>query len=353
MINKSVTYKNDIKISLTRYQNLEKLSGKSVLITGAGGLICSAVIDLLMQMNIEKNAGIRVFAAARNEKKLEKRFPAYLSHPMFSIIKYDALKPFSSEDKYDYIIHGASNANPAAYVKEPVETMLANFTGMNYILEQAKKDGSRVLYISSSEVYGNKTDTAPYMENCYYHVDLLTARACYPSSKRAAETLCAAYAEEYGVESVIVRPGHIYGPTALPSDNRASSQFPRDVMEGHDIIMKSAGEQIRSYCYVVDCAAAILFVLTEGNAGEAYNISNSDSIASIREMAEAFAEAGNTKVVFEKPSDQEKKGYNMMNNSSLNSSKLEGLGWKGYFNLKAGTEHTLQALREIEHDEQK
>ena len=105
--------------------------------------------------------------------------------------------------------------------------------------------------------------------------------------------------------------------------------------------MKSAGLQLRSYCYTLDCASAILTVLIKGESGEAYNISNSQSVVTIRELAECMAKTAGVKVVFEQASDQELKSYNMMDNSSLNSEKLEVLGWKGCFNLKEGIESTL------------
>ena len=214
---------------------------------------------------------------------------------------------------------------------------------MNYIVKT--HNCRRILYISSSEVYGNKKDNEPYLEDEYGYVDILDSRSCYPSSKRASETLCAAYSKEYGVDYTIARPGHVYGPTMTANDNRASSQFPRDVLAGKDIIMKSSGAQLRSYCYVLDCASAILTILLAGKNGEAYNISNKDSVVSIREMAESFAKNAGQKIVFENPSDIEKMAFNKMNNSSLNASKLESLGWKANFNLEQGVIATLDAGR--------
>ena len=281
----------------------------------------------------------------RNKEKLEKRFGEYAKKKEFHYILQDVVYPLEMEESFDFLIHGASNANPGEYVQHPVETMLANFDGMKNILEYARKcKAKRVLYISSSEVYGKKTDNTPYGENDYNYVDILNFRACYPSSKRAAETLCAAYKKEYGIDSVIVRPGHIYGPTMTNSDNRASSQFPRDVLEGKNIIMKSQGSQLRSYCYVLDCVSAIITVLLNGESGEAYNISNVKSIATIRQIAECFASTGKKKVVFDIPTETEKQGYNLMQNSSLTSDKLEQLGWHGIFDLKTGVAHTLKCL---------
>ncbi len=348
-MNYTKIYLNDLKEIQDRIPELNKLNNTKVLVTGACGMICSGIIDFLLVLNETLNMNIQVYAAARSEKRVLERFGSYTRKKEFHYVKYDATKPLEMEEKYDFMIHGASNANPAAYVRQPVETMLANFDGIKYILDYAKKYcAKRVLYISSSEVYGKKEENNPYQEEDYCYVDILNARACYPSSKRAAETLCVAYQKEYGVDSVIVRPGHVYGPTMTYLDNRASSQFPKDVVNGKDIIMKSEGAQIRSYCYVLDCVSAIFTVLLNGKSGEAYNISNVKSIATIREIAECFAKNAGRKVIFELPSEKEKEGYNLMDNSSLSSEKLEKLGWEGIFDLNAGVLHTLKCIQSEE-----
>lgn len=339
-------YLNDLLRVQDAIANIDRLDHSRVLITGAGGLICSALVDVLLRRNDTFDAGIQVYAAGRNIDTLRKRFANWTGRQDLHFVAYDAAEPIDCRETFDYLIHGASPANPAAYNARPVETMTANFVGTHNILRYAKDCGAkRVLYVSSSEVYGKKEGSEPYHEQEYGFVDILNPRACYPSSKRAAETLCAAYAQEYGVDAVIVRPGHVYGPTATASDNRASSQFPRDVLEGRDILMKSAGSQLRSYCYVLDCASAILAVLLNGQTGRAYNISNPDSVVTIRQMAQAFADAGNSAVVFENATDAEKRSYNLMDNSALEARELMALGWYGLFDMSTGAKATLDAMK--------
>ena len=248
----------------------------------------------------------------------------------------------------DYIIHGASNASPNKIVKEPVETMMSNFLGMKYLLDYAKeKETKRVLYISSSEVYGKKEGAQPYKSNEYGYIDLLNPRNSYSVGKRAAETLCASYYDEHSVDSVIIRPGHIYGPTAVESDNRVSSAWAYDVARGENIVMKSDGSQVRSYCYCLDSASAILKVLLKGDPVYAYNISNPQSIINIRSMAEILTESAGVELKMELPTEAEKKGFNPMSNSSLDSTELLVLGWKGLFNAERGFSHTVKILKEI------
>lgn len=355
MILDSKLWTQDLDRVIDNSDTFDKLKGKTVLVTGATGLICSAVIDLFiryneMYMDKEENSAIRIIAAARNKEKVSSRFGSFVDKDYFNYEYYDATEnELKLTGKADYIIHGASNAFPAKIIGEPVETMLSNFSGMYKLLEYAKaSDTKRVLYVSSSEVYGNRGNdsTETFTENEYGYIDVLNTRSCYPISKRAAETLCVSYSAEYGVSTVIVRPGHIYGPTAAPTDNRISSEFAYMAAEGKDLVMKSAGSQMRSYMYCLDTASAMLKVLTDGENGKAYNVSNPDSIISIRQMAEYLAKAGGVTLSFDMPDADAAIKYSAMTNASLNSDSLEALGWKGLFGDYEGLEHTVLILRE-------
>lgn len=339
----SASYLQDLQAEDYR-DNLSLYSGLSVLITGATGLIGSCLADIFLSAIEKDDLAISLGLAGRNEKACRDRF-AYWQNDEWVFESYDAQKPLSLSRGYDYIFHCASNAHPAAYAAEPVETAMTNVIGMHNILAFARDcNAKRVLYVSSSEVYGKKDAAIPYREDEYLFVDPLDPRSCYPNSKRLAETLCAAYEKEYGVQSVIVRPGHIFGPTSKESDSRAHAQFARCAAAGKDIVMKSAGEQLRSYCYMMDCCSAMLAVMRNGKSGEAYNISNPQSVVTIRELAEAFAANCGVGLRFENPSDAEKSGYNRMSCSALNSEKLEALGWKGLFDLEKGVQRTIDAL---------
>lgn len=308
MIQYSSDYWKDVNRVTELIPNVKQLFSKRIMITGGTGMICSAVAEILFCLNHERNANIDILLAGRSRNRMMERFYCFSEGRDYSFVEYDATKNQELSQCTDYIIHGASNANPLIYTAQPVETMLANFLGLNNLLEMGVKTGSkRLLYVSSSEVYGNKTGNQPYKEKDYGYVDILNQRACYPSAKRAAETLCTAYGQEYGLDTVIVRPGHIYGPTITETDSRASAQFTQNAIEGEDIVMKSAGMQMRSYCYVLDCASAILTVLLNGKSGDAYNISNKASVCTISDIALALAHAGGQKVVYENATDEEKR----------------------------------------------
>ncbi len=336
----------DIDRTLPGIPELCELEEKNVLITGAAGLICSAVVDLLIRYNENTANPIQIYAAGRNEQKMKDRFGGYFDAPFFHFVPYDSSamdNQFSF--KADYIVHGAANSSPKKIVKEPVETMLGNFIGVKNLLDYAKETGAkRLLYISSSEVYGKKERAEAAKETDYGYVDLLAPRSSYPIGKQASETLCISYVDEYDMDTVIVRPGHIYGPTANKTDDHVSSAWAYDVAGGKDIVMKSDGSQIRSYVHCLDCASAILKVLLCGEKGHAYNISNPNSVITIREMAQIMCNAGGVTLRMETASAEERKGFNPMSNSSLDSTSLVNLGWKGCFDAETGIEHTVRIL---------
>ena len=336
------TYDSDFQ-ALMSVPGIEALRGKAFLITGSTGLIGSCLCDALFYLNRVQNYGIKLHLAARSESRVAERFVS--SQGEYAYVQYDATVPTLFEGDFDYIVHAASNAHPKAYATQPVETMLANVIGTQSLLEYTKEHrGSRLLYVSSSEVYGRNAGNTPSKEGDYGFVDILDSRSCYPSSKRAAETMCASYADEWGIDFVVVRPGHIYGPTITDADTRAHAEFARLASRGERIVLKSKGEQLRSYCYVVDCVTAMLTVLLHGEAGEAYNVSNPDSVATVAELAGAFAEASGSELAFDVPTDIEKKGYTKSNCSAVDSDKLYSLGWRGQFPLARGVRHTLMSL---------
>ena len=349
MLYDSKLWIEDIDKVISVIPELDTMAGKSVMITGAAGLVCSSIVDILFRYNDLHDRKIQILAAGRWHKEMYGRFNDMVDRDDFSFVAYDASKTNNYIDVHaDYIIHGASNASPDMIVKEPVETMLSNFLGMKYLLDYAKETGAkRLLYISSSEVYGAKDGNEPYKEGEYGYIDLLKSRNSYSIGKCAAETMCASYADEYGVESVIVRPGHIYGPTASPHDVRVGSAWAYAVARGEDLIMKSDGSQIRSYVYSLDCASAMLKVLLCGENCHAYNISNPESIITIKQLGEFLSKAGNVELRIELPTEEEKKGFNPMSNSSLEANSLLNLGWRGCFNAEAGLSHTVKILKEI------
>ena len=302
----------------------EKLSKCSLLVTGATGLIGSCLVEVLMT---NPNKDYQVYALGRNEKRAESRFRQFLDDPSFHFLLGDITQPLASDVPFHFIIHAASNGSPNFFVNNPVEVMKSNLFGVTNLIEYGLgHDMKRFLYVSTGEVYGIN-EAAMMNESSYGYVDILNTRSCYPSSKRAAETLAMCYAGEYGADVVVARPCHTYGPHFTETDNRVYAQFIRNVLNGEDIVMKSAGTQYRSWCYVEDCVSALLYILLKGNCGGAYKIADKGSVVTIRELAEMIAQVAGRKGVIQAASENEQKQFTPIKRAVFDTSKLENLGW--------------------------
>ena len=335
-------YQEDIQQIFEQDLPWEKLSGANILVTGATGLIGGCLVETLM-MNPKRD--YQVFASGRNEERARLRFKAFADDPAFHFVKYDVMQPLECDMNFDYIIHAASNASPNFFAKSPVEVIKSNIYGVSNLMEYGLDHGmKRFLYVSSGEVYG-EGDGRVFTEDYSGYVNCATPRACYPSSKRAAETLCVSYAVEYRADVVIARPCHTYGPYFTEQDNRVYAQFIRNVLRGEDIVMKSTGEQFRSWCYVVDCVSALLFILLKGICGEVFNIADPESNVSIRKLAGIIADIGQKNVVVDVPDADEKSGFNIVKKSVFSTNKLESLGWTPRVHIAEGLTNTIRELR--------
>lgn len=325
----------------------QALKGKSILITGAGGLIGTVLTQLLLEADRQYALQLQVYALGRRRAALEERFRAYADTPALHFLTADVTEPMQESVSFDYIVQAASPAHPLAYSQTPVDVMKANLLGTMNMLELAKRCGARLLFISSGEIYGISDDpNSAFQESDYGFIEISNPRSCYPESKRAAETLCASYHAQYGVETVVARLCHVYGPTITDKNSRADAQFLRKAVIGEDIVMKSPGTQTRSFCYVKDAAMGLVYILTKGNAGEAYNIANRASIATVRQYAQTMAKVGGVGIRDEFPSEEEARGYSVVSRAVLDAGKLEALGWKPQYDLEQGLDETVRLCKQ-------
>ena len=318
------TYRDDIAHVAGLSLPWEKLYGCNVLITGATGLLGECLTDVLMS---HTEGNIQVWASGRDDERAKSMFAGFSADPRFHYVHWDVMQPLPTTEDFHYVIHAASSASPRFFATQPVETILSNILGIRTLMEYGiKHNMQRLLFVSTGEVYG-EGDGRYFTEEYSGYVDSLSPRSCYPAGKRTAETLCASYAEEYGADFVVARPCHIYGPHFTPHDNRVYAQFIRNVLKGEDIVMKSTGTQYRSWCYVVDCVSALLYILLRGTQGQAYNVADPASNITIRELAEMVAELGHRKVIMDLANTQEQAGFNPVKRSVFSVDRLSALGW--------------------------
>jgi len=327
----------------------EKLSGKSLLLTGASGLVGTVLVDALMKKNRDDNLNVKICAAGRNEKIAKERFADYLDDKNFEFVKLDVNEPIKNNFAVDFIIHAASNTHPLLYSTEPVGTMTTNIIGTYNLLEFGlRKKISRFVFVSSVEIYGKALRDEDIFDESYCgYINCNTLRAGYPEAKRAGEALCQAYISQYGLDIVIPRLSRIYGATMRLNDSKAMSEFIMNGVRGEDIVLKSQGVPRFSYCYATDAASGILYCLLNGKCGEAYNVADSSEILSLRQIAEYISFLAGRKVVFALPSETQVKGFSKAVNAVMSNDKLRALGWSPKDDTRSGVRKTIEILKSI------
>lgn len=324
--------------------DFEKFAGQTILITGASGMIGGYLTEFLLYLNEVKNLKIKVLALCRNREKGMRRFSGYKNND-FQLIIQDVTDPLGIKTKIDFIIHAASQASPKYFGADPVGTMLPNVVGSRNLLELSRLKKSELLFVSSSEVYGQlKSNQIPTKESDWGVCDPTNIRSSYAESKRLGETMGISYFHQYGVKVKIVRPFHIYGPGMNLLDGRIFADFTRDIVSGKNLVLSSSGTARRSFCYLADATCAFLTVIISGKAGEAYNVGNPEEEVSIKELAgkliKLFPEK-KLKVIIagKKPTG----GYlvSAISRSCPNISKIEKLGWHPKHSIENGFKRTI------------
>ncbi len=305
----------------------ETLRGKTVLVTGATGLIGYAVVTGLLYAGREKNLDLKVLALVRDRSRAESRFSGWTGRDFSFVTGIVESLPFV-EEPVDYIIHGASQTASRAFVKEPVETIRTAVLGTDNILRLAReKKCSGLVYLSSMEVYGYPPKGHKVNESDAGAFSPLDLRNSYPIGKQLCENLCCGYAAEYGVPASIIRLTQTFGAGVNYNDNRVFAEFGRCIAEHRDIVLKTKGETERCYLYVSDAVTAVLTVLLKGEAGKAYNAADESTYCSIKEMAEMVAKTGGVKVRYELQ-DPKSLCYPDTLYMDLDTAGLQKLGWR-------------------------
>jgi len=223
-----------------------------ILVTGGAGFIGSHLCEQLLKENHEVIC-LDAFYSGKKEN-----IEHLLSNKNFSFLKWDVRKPFDKKiQQVDRIYHLACPASPLQYQFDPVLTLETALLGMSNVLKLARRLGARVLYTSTSEVYGDPLEH-PQKESYWGNVDPLGQRACYDEGKRAAEALCKDYHNEFDVDVRIVRIFNTYGPRMMFNDGRVLSNFILQALSNQDITVHGDGMQTRSFCYVSDLVDGLI-----------------------------------------------------------------------------------------------
>lgn len=335
---------------------MKLFENKTVLITGATGLLGSHLVKKLLE--IEE---CQVVALGRKLAKLQEVFNDYHGVEKLTLMEGDVAEEMPQIDGgIDFIFHAASPIAGELIRNYPVSVIKPNIIGTINCLEFLKlqeekigKKGSMVIF-SSATVYANTTDS-DYVasEEKTSVADTLDAiNAPYSESKRMAEVIARSYYKQYGVDVKIARFSYLYGYTKQ-APSTAFYEFINKSLQGENLLLNSNGAPRRDNIYVDDAIDGLLCLCEKGNAGESYNISSGGdkgNYAAIDEIAFTIASVANNcvkdaniKVSFREESQSRKSGM------ILDNAKMRALGWEIRYSLCEGIEKTLKAYVDNNH----
>ena len=226
-----------------------------VLVTGGSGFIGSHLCERLL------NDGFDVLCVDNYYSSTKDNIAHLTDNPRFELLRHDVTFPLYVE--VDQIYHLACPASPIHYQRDPVQTTKTAVHGSINMLGLAKRTGARILFTSTSEVYGDPL-VHPQSEDYWGNVNPIGPRACYDEGKRAAETLFFDYKRQHDVDIKVVRLFNTYGPRMHPRDGRVVSNFVMSALSGSPLTVYGDGSQTRSFCYVDDLIDGLVSMMNSG-----------------------------------------------------------------------------------------
>lgn len=259
--------REDVRLVCSKLKDFS-FEDRTVLVTGGAGFLGSWMCNVLL----EKNA--RVICLDNLASGREQNIENLKENENFSFLLHDISQPVILDKKIDYVLHMASRASPLEFERFPIQIMKANTLGTWIALGIAKKNKARLLFTSTSEIYG-ESQVIPTPETYNGNVNTLGIRGCYDEAKRAGEATCMAYMRQHGVDVRIVRIFNTYGPRMRADGyyGRVVPRFIRQALHNEPVTIFGDGSQTRSFCYVTDQIEGLLrFLAKDGLKGEVINI---------------------------------------------------------------------------------
>lgn len=310
---------------------------RTILITGATGLIGSLATKSILYANRKLNTNIKVLACVRNIVKAKNIFSEFSDDENLIFMDSDISNTHYMDKNIDFIIHTASITASKEMVENPTGVLLTAFETTKILLEYVKNvPQCKMVYISSMEYYGQISDGYDNVtEDKLGYIDLSKPRSCYPESKRVCEALCNAYASQFDLHISSARLAQTFGAGVPLSDNRVFAQFAKSAIKNQNILLHTTGQSEGNYCYTADAIYAIFLLLLKGEKGQSYNVARNHS--TILNMAKMIAEKianNNIQVEIKIPENLTAYGYAPDVKLKLNAEKLRSLGWQPSIDLE-------------------
>lgn len=337
--------KSDMDIFIRNFIFINEIRHSKCIVTGATGLIGSTIIRCLLMLNEKCEADISIIGLVRNVAKAENIF----QHSEVKWLDYDLTQPFDlQEENVDYIFHCACPTSSKYYIENPVELIKTSVQGSLSLLDYAVKHSVRgMVYLSSCEVYGSVLDDSQELTEEYSgYVNPLDVRSGYPMAKRMVECLCHSYSKEYKIPVMIARLTQTFGAGVSLADNRVFAQFCKSVINNEDIVLHTKGESAKPYCYTIDAVNALFYLLFCGDSGQAYNVANTSTYISIKDLANFVINEFSTtsKIVID---EKEGMGYAPVTRLKMSTQKLEHLGWRPIYSLSEMFENIITYYKSV------
>ena len=309
---------------------------KNILVTGGAGFIGSHLCRVLVNMGHKVICLDNLFTGSKTN------IIDLLSHANFEFINHDIIEPFYRKN-IDEIYNLACPASPIHYQHNPIKTVKTCTIGVINILGLAKKNSSKILQASTSEVYGDP-QMHPQNENYNGNVNPIGLRSCYDEGKRCSETLFMDYFREHKLKIKIIRIFNTYGPNMAIGDGRVVSNFINQAILNKDITIYGNGEQTRSFQFIDDLIDAMILTMnTDDDFNGPLNIGNPNEI-SVNELALKIIKLTNSKsklIYKDLPEDDPKR---RMPDISLAKEKLN---WLPSVSLETGLIKTIKYFNSL------
>lgn len=357
MANSNSVLQEDLqRIIESRQKELSLLEGRTILITGATGMVGRYLALTLLEYSRQQTNESKKIRVVINSVTGNAKIDQVFGSQGFEIAAENRIcKPaqeigLSDYGAVDYIVHAASYASPKFFSTDPVGIIDANFLGSHALLELSRVTRAKFCLISTMEIYGEVT-SKPYnsdqpvyvSEEDYGAVDTLAPRSAYPESKRLSETLAIAYHDQHQVDVAIARLTHTYGPGMSLSDGRIQADFMRKALSGEKLVLNSTGSSRRTYTYIADATDAILLTMLNADSeSPAYNIADNNSEISIKELAENILLAANrsTSELEINVTDPHGTWNKATGRVIVETDKIRALGWHPVIGIKEGLNRT-------------